>query len=473
MFKFVLGLTFFSLLVCVLPNPYVYILCVLIYIGILCVCTWSNSVKLRWWVRQTVYVLPCIWASLLFFFSQERIEETYIHTWVVVSGYRPGSFIMKNSANKSILVYSDDSFTIWSELQVVWNLIPAHRFSLENDALDFSTISFNFEFEKWLLHKWFSWAIYAQGIEVIWVGDPWYITLLRKRVLEYVIHTYSNSNTTWLLLWLYIGDVSLLSEEVYDSFIASGLVHIVAVSGSNIYMLVLFLSVILFFLPYYTRLWVISIIILLYCLLCGLDSSVFRALLMWYLIFASCVLGRSLSIYRSLTYAYVVLLTLYPYSLLFDMWFLLSFCAVLWIVLCSKLYTRVFSDTLTGILRYIHIYALPSVWATLWVVGPLIFYMGTVNLTSMVSNLLLIPLLPIVFLLSSIVWLLPVWQVQSWLVLSVDTFLGSIVRISSGSLDYSFMVSYTTIYWHRLLLACWVFFWLCVYVYIQSTHMSR
>ena len=77
-----------------------------------------------------------------------------------------------------------------------------------------------------------------------------------------------------------IGDRSQIPETEYQDFINSGLVHLVAVSGGNILMIVVFLHFFLFFLPFYARLGLILFTIIGYSLICGLDSSVFRAVLM-------------------------------------------------------------------------------------------------------------------------------------------------------------------------------------------------
>jgi len=44
-----------------------------------------------------------------------------------------------------------------------------------------------------------------------------------------------------------------MSQEQYQSFIESGLVHIIAVSGGNMVMLTAFLALLLFRLPFYCR----------------------------------------------------------------------------------------------------------------------------------------------------------------------------------------------------------------------------
>ena len=50
-----------------------------------------------------------------------------------------------------------------------------------------------------------------------------------------------------------IGDRSLINPERYDQFIDSGLVHLIAVSGGNIAIIVLFVGLLLFWVPFYIR----------------------------------------------------------------------------------------------------------------------------------------------------------------------------------------------------------------------------
>ena len=79
---------------------------------------------------------------------------------------------------------------------------------------------------------------------------------------------------------MFIGDKSVFSQANYQALIDSGLVHLVAVSGGNIVMLVTFLTAILFRIPFYPRSVAILLAIIGYGLLCGMDSSVFRAVIM-------------------------------------------------------------------------------------------------------------------------------------------------------------------------------------------------
>lgn len=80
-----------------------------------------------------------------------------------------------------------------------------------------------------------------------------------------------------LVMGMLVGDRSLMSPELYDMFIESGLVHLIAVSGGNIVLLLLCMSRLLKPIPFYPRQVLLLAILLWYVWICGMDSSVIRA----------------------------------------------------------------------------------------------------------------------------------------------------------------------------------------------------
>lgn len=91
---------------------------------------------------------------------------------------------------------------------------------------------------------------------------------MKRGIQEKVIEVYGKNKISGLLLGMLIGDKSQIPESEYQRFIDSGLVHLIAVSGGNILMIVVFLQCILFFLPFYVRLGVILCTIVGYSLIC-------------------------------------------------------------------------------------------------------------------------------------------------------------------------------------------------------------
>ena len=97
-------------------------------------------------------------------------------------------------------------------------------------------------------------------------------------------------------------------------------------------MIVVFLHFLLFFLPYYIRLGVIILTIIGYGLVCGLDSSVFRAVIMGGMSMIALFWGREIDVRRLLSRSCIMMLVINPYFLAYDSGFLLSYSALIGII---------------------------------------------------------------------------------------------------------------------------------------------
>jgi competence protein ComEC len=155
------------------------------------------------------------------------------------------------------------------------------------------------------------------------------IPRIKKTLQEKIKEIYGEERNAGLLLGMLIGDRSQIPQSDYQTFIESGLVHIIAVSGGNIIMIVVFLSFVLFFLPFYLRNIVILVLVIGYALLCGMDSSVLRAVLFAALGILALFKGKEVYFWRSITIVFGVMLIINPYFLVYDLGFLLSFGAVI------------------------------------------------------------------------------------------------------------------------------------------------
>lgn len=222
-----------------------------------------------------------------------------------------------------------------------------------------------------------------------------------------------------LTMGMLIGDRSSLTRKAYASFVDSGLVHIIAVSGGNIVLITSFLSAMFFFLPYYIRLSCIGVLIVGYAFLCGMDSSVVRAMLMALLSTAALFSGRMLSVWRSIRYVYVAMLLRNPYYLLYDLGFVFSFSALIGLVYFGKRWSYALQKKLTfkGCMRrFRNTYLLPSMAASLGIGLPLLFFTGRVTLVSILSNIVVVPLIPFVMIygfFAAIVYSVTSWQRMS------------------------------------------------------------
>lgn len=262
------------------------------------------------------------------------------------------------------------------------------------------------------------------SIQIPGIGSPtMFIKHIKKVIQQEVIEAYGKNKVSGLVLGMLIGDRSQIPESEYQDFIDSGLVHLVAVSGGNILMIVVFLHFILFFLPFYIRVGVILVTITGYGLLCGLDSSVFRAVLMGGLSMIALFRGREVNIWRLMSMSALVMLLINPYFLVYDVGFLLSYSALVGIVYIEETRDKeagkmdsgrnpgrrnegtVARDQEPGpkflvpVVKYIYKqYLSPSIGASIGIFPIIIFFMGKINLISILGNLLVLPIIPFIMI---------------------------------------------------------------------------
>lgn len=388
---------------------------------------------LRFWIIA-IFVLivsfVCVLLkNILYFqkFDDSFKEKYYVSTWILEQKLGADEYVFQDYKWREFLYYTDKEYTLGQKIKV-FAFLNSSKEKCKVCKFDYnfefiSGLVYEFDYNKWLFMKWYYGALYENNfVKLDESIDLDIISFSRQKIKSAVLKTYWKNETWWLLLGLLIWDKSFISDKDYQKFIDSGLVHIIAVSWGNIIMLVVFLSFVLFFVPFYPRLFVIFVFISFYSLICGLESSVFRAWIMWSLWLFALFLWKEIDIFRSMKYAFFAMLIVNPYFLIYDLWFSLSFGALLWIVFMEKLRTFVFnlsfdffSKTNSSLIKIYKIlwnnwvlknYLFPSLWASLWVLPFLIFFTWDINLLNIVANILIVPLIPFVmsFWLVSIFW---------------------------------------------------------------------
>jgi len=142
---------------------------------------------------------------------------------------------------------------------------------------------------------------------------------------------------------LLLGQRQDISKEIYDNYAQAGAIHILAVSGLHVGIILFLLNYLLKPLEYLKRgkyIKISIIVILLWCfaVIAGLSASVTRAVTMFTIIGIAMHYKRPTNIYNTLAISIFILLLFKP-NFLFDVGFQLSYLAVLAIVIIQpKLY---------------------------------------------------------------------------------------------------------------------------------------
>ena len=133
---------------------------------------------------------------------------------------------------------------------------------------------------------------------------------------------------------LVLGDKSGLDEELKDNISASGLAHVLAVSGLHIAVI----SSAIFFLLRKCKvnakisMVIVFVLSLFYCFLCDFTASSLRALIMMTVLNISVVFGKKRDTLSTISFAAIIILIFRPTALM-EAGFLMSFAAVLGIAL--------------------------------------------------------------------------------------------------------------------------------------------
>ncbi|MEY3197671.1 MAG: hypothetical protein RL023_298 [Candidatus Parcubacteria bacterium] len=194
----------------------------------------------------------------------------------------------------------------------------------------------------------------------------------------------------------------MINKQTTEDFTQSGLVHLIAVSGGNLVMIASLFGLLLFRLPVYVRFVVIGIGMTIYGLLCGFDSSVVRALIMAILGIVAIFLGKPTLTRRLITVTFLLMLAWNPLYLLYDLGFQLSFMAVVGIVLFQEWFGSLRDEKIQdykklqkSCIRAIWSHLLVSLGAFIFTLPILFLSMGKINITGLLSNIVIVPFIPV------------------------------------------------------------------------------
>ena len=222
-----------------------------------------------------------------------------------------------------------------------------------------------------------------------------------------------------LLSAFILGDREDISESLYNSFIHTGTVHVLAISGLHIGLAIFIVLAIFKLLRIRKKPAAFLCIgfLIFYCFLTGVRISVVRASIMGSVFLFGWALDRDSDIYNSLGLSAFCLLLFNPYQL-FDVGFQLSFIAVFSIIYLSPKLEKIFkffkssSFNFKGKMKnYIFKGVNASFCAWLGILPITLYYFDITSNMTVLSNLIVLPLLSVIlglgFLVSaaSFIWL--------------------------------------------------------------------
>ncbi|MDD5212846.1 MAG: ComEC/Rec2 family competence protein [Candidatus Gracilibacteria bacterium] len=246
----------------------------------------------------------------------------------------------------------------------------------------------NFNYEKFLNSKGVFATSYLYSYETIGAYPKNKI----ETSLDFIKEKFLNSiksifppDEANLLSGILIGERTETSKEIQSDFNNSGLTHIVAVSGFNITIIIVFLSYILKIFPMFFRSTLISIGVIGFVAIVGDNIAAIRAAIMGLLAYYILVSGRSGNSFVILLISAFIIVLYNPLILNYDISFQLSFLAVLGLIYTKNFFDKIFSF-IPKILAIRESFVL-TLSAFSFTLPIMIVYFGQVSILSPLANI--------------------------------------------------------------------------------------
>ena len=198
---------------------------------------------------------------------------------------------------------------------------------------------------------------------------------------------------------LLLGQRQEMDREIYTNYAKAGAIHILAVSGLHVGLILMIINVILKPLEHLKKGNLLKLILILgllwsFAVIAGLSASVTRAVTMFSIVAMAMSLKRPTNIYNTLSISIFILLLFQP-SLLFDVGFQMSYLAVFAIVSFQPILYRLWKPKWKVIDYFWQIFTV-TIAAQLGVAPISLFYFHQFPGLFFITNLAIIPFLGLI-----------------------------------------------------------------------------
>ena len=221
-----------------------------------------------------------------------------------------------------------------------------------------------------------------------------------NNIREYINQSFNNFMSypeSGLASGLILGNKSWMNSSLYNDFIKSGTIHIVALSGYNISVLVKIIrDGLIYILPVVLIEYILIIFIALFLLMTGFSVTGLRAGLMAIIIIVTRNYGFLAQKDRLLIIAGTLLLIWRPYSLWYDLSFQLSIIATFSVLFLAPVIDQRLARKKLFANNFLRDLFATTFAATIFTMPIIMYSMQQVSLVSIFANLIIGPIVPIV-----------------------------------------------------------------------------
>ena len=253
----------------------------------------------------------------------------------------------------------------------------------------------------------------------------WDMLYLARHSIERTIERMWPGDTGGLISGILIGSKTSLSTRISEAFRITGLSHIVAISGFNITIIIVFVFHLLSWVPKKLQILLAAIFIVIFVLFVGPSAAVVRAGIMGCIGLLALYSERKSTVLTSLLLSAVIMCLANPLTLLYDIGFQLSFLAVIGLV-----YGELFWGFMAKLPELFGLKEalLGTLSAQLTTLPITLYYFGTFSIISPVANLFVTPGIPLGMLGSFVSILFSYIPFLDWVAIPVSIVTGWLVQ---------------------------------------------
>ena len=312
----------------------------------------------------------------------------------------------------------------------------------------------------------------------------------RKKMIQSLKQRIDDKDVLAITVALILGERQYVSKELQQNYANAGVIHILAVSGLHIGILVLLLNFLLQPLKrfYHGKLVVFLLIVSflwIYAFIAGLSASVVRAVTMFSFMSLGIVMNNKTNVFHSLIASALILLLFNPYFL-FSLGFKMSYIAVVSIVVLQPLLSSLWKPKFK-IVQYFWNLITVSIAAQVGLLPLSLYYFHQFPSLFIVSNLVVLPCLGLILILGFLVlictrfeiYFVSLIDVYSYVIQKLNSFITLISEQEAWLWDAVFFSEYMLVVSYLLLISFVflfqkitlqrVYMLLCVVILFQAT----
>ncbi len=214
------------------------------------------------------------------------------------------------------------------------------------------------------------------------------------------LYTIFSSPQGELIAGLTIEGSDAISKELKEQFRRTSLSHIVALSGTNVSIIIEVVFVLLSRFKRIQRFTAGFVFIWAFALMTGMTSTILRASCMALLSLIAELFHRKSYPLRALCLVSILMITINPLVLLFDVSFQLSFTATLSMIVVMPLLEKSILKKIP--FKIVRETLLTTISAQILITPLIVYYAGSLSTIVLMSNLLVLPMVPIAMLFGTL-----------------------------------------------------------------------